>query len=712
MPLLSGLICALAGPDPDAAIEAALSVLRAHGLIDAPQPLAANGQTWLALRHAGRSLAFTLKAGVTPPDPSTREQVRQLLELALQRAAEHEEARRMHERWDLLANASFEGIMIHVDGVIIELNQRFCELTGYTREELYSPEMLLRGIAPEDLAEAQRRIRNRIEGEFLVTLIRKDGSRFRAEFHTKQSRIGERPIRVVALRDVTERERTAALLRESEARLRQILEATFDSVVILRDGKVLDIGGGTPHFFGWPRETIIGKSVVDLAAPSAREEVAQRIHESVVGAYESTVLGPDDELIPVEVVSVVSTLDGVPVRVSGVRDLRAARKLEQERRQLALQVERSQRMESLGVLAGGIAHDFNNLLVGVLGSAELLAQQLKDPAHLALAESIRVAGESAALLTRQMLAYAGRGDVRATELVDLSELCRELRGLLEAVLSKKAQIELSLTPDCMTLAERSSLMQVMMNLLTNASDALADKPGSIQVSTHKVLRPDARWERALGATVGPGEWVMVSVRDSGVGMDAATQQRVFEPFFTTKSHGHGLGLASCLGTVAAHGGAILVESAPRQGSTFSVLLPATQTRSSRPEKSPRAPVHACRVLIVDDEPLVRAHLRRVLSLRDFTVYEAADGRAGLRAIAQHKPDLVLLDLTMPQLDGVELVRQLRAAGDKVPVVLCSGNLDLAVERGLAPGLVQSVLQKPFSTDELLCAIERAREPVG
>jgi len=708
--LLPGLISALAGPDSDAAIEAGLGVLREHGLVLSQQPTAATPQAWLVLRHGKRSLTFTVKAGSTPPDLPTREQVGLLLDLALRRAAEHDEARRTQERWDLLANASFEGVMIHVDGVIIELNQRFCELTGYSREELYSPEMLLRGIAPEDLSEAKTRIRNRVEGEFLVTLIRKDGTRFRAEFHTKQSQIGERPARIVALRDVTQRERTAALLRESEARLRQILEATFDNVVTLRDGVIIDIGGGASHFFGHPREIIVGRAVVDLVPPTARGLVAQRIHESVVGAYETLVISADDELVPVEVVSVMSTLDGEPVRVSGVRDLRAARKLEHERRQLALQVERSQRMDSLGVLAGGIAHDFNNLLVGVLGSAELLTQSLKDPNELALAETIRAAGESAAMLTRQILAYAGRGDVHAAELVDLSELCRELRGLLEAVLSKKAQIELALTPDCVTMGERSTLMQVMMNLLTNASDALEDKPGSIHVSTHRVASPDARWERALGATVGPGDWVMVRVQDSGVGMDAATQQRVFEPFFTTKPNGHGLGLGSCLGIVAAHGGAILVESARGRGSAFSVLLPATKTQSAAPRPSSPAQARACRVLIIDDEPLVRMHLRRLLSLRGFTVCDAADGRAGLEAVAKERPDLLLLDLNMPHLDGIELVRKLRAAGNPVPVVLCSGNLDLAVERGLTPGMVQSVLQKPFSTDELLIAIERAREP--
>jgi PAS domain S-box-containing protein len=684
-----------------------LGVLREHGLLTTPQPSAANAAPWLELRQAGRSLVLAAKSGTTPPDPATREQIRMLLELALQRASEFDDSRKLRERWDMLATASFEGIMIHVDGVIIEMNERMCEMSGYTREELCSPEMLLRAVAPEDLAEAIARIKNRVEGEFLVSVIRKDGTRFRAEFHTKQSRLGDRPVRVVALRDVTERERTAALLRESEARLRQILEATFDSVFTLRDGLVVDVSGRS--FLGRPRESLIGKTVLEMVVPSGRDMVAQRIQEGLLGSYETALFGPNDEIVPVEVISVNSTLNGEPVRVSGVRDLRAARKLEEERRQLELQVERSQRLESLGVLASGIAHDFNNLLVGVLGSAELLTISLKDPEDLALAESIRVAGENAASLTRQMLAYAGRRDVHAPELVDLSELCREMRGLLEAVLSKKAQITLALAPECLTLGERTTLMQVLMNLLTNASDALADKPGTIHVSTQRVTQPDARWENALGATVGPGEWVMLQVRDTGIGMEAATQRRMFEPFFTTKPRGHGLGLGSCLGIVAAHGGAIMVESTPGRGSTFSVLLPAT-SKNAKPRSTSIKPLpQACRVMIIDDEPLVRAHLRRVLELRGFLVRDAPNGRMGMAELAVCPIDLILLDLSMPDMDGVELARQLRAAGNTLPIVLCSGNLDGAGERGLQPGMVQSVLQKPFSTDELLAAIERARE---
>jgi two-component system, cell cycle sensor histidine kinase and response regulator CckA len=408
------------------------------------------------------------------------------------------------------------------------------------------------------------------------------------------------------------------------------------------------------------------------------------------------------------VLGVKSTLNGEPVRVAAIRDRREALREEAERRRLEQQVERAQRLDSLGVLAGGIAHDFNNLLVGVLGGAEVLLRRLEAPADRAVAETIRVAGQRAAGLTKQMLTYAGRRDLSAREPVDVGALCHELRDLLDATLSKKARLELALEPGCVALGDRATLTQVLMNLLTNASDALENRAGTIVVSTQRVREPGARWQHALGTQVQPGEWVQIQVRDTGAGMDEATQRRIFEPFFSTKALGHGLGLSSCLGIVTAHRGAILVESELGRGSVFSVLLPAVSRaetqRSARPGATPRP----CRVLVVDDEPLVRSHMRRLLDLCGYAVEVAHDARSGLQALESYNPDVMLLDLTMPDLDGVEVVKRLRARGSSLPIVLCSGNLDFAEERGLEPGSVQASLSKPFSTEELIEAIEVAR----
>jgi two-component system cell cycle sensor histidine kinase/response regulator CckA len=172
--------------------------------------------------------------------------------------------------------------------------------------------------------------------------------------------------------------------------------------------------------------------------------------------------------------------------------------------------------------------------------------------------------------------------------------------------------------------DRATLSQVLMNLLTNASDALGDRAGMIGVCTRRVSEVDARWDSAVGATVRPGDWVLIEVKDSGDGMDEATRGRVFEPFFSTKERGHGLGLAACLGIVSAHGGAVLVESQLGQGSCFSVLLPASRVEHQAAVRPAAARVaQPCKVLIVDDEGVVRAQLRRSLELRGYSYLDVS-----------------------------------------------------------------------------------------
>jgi PAS domain S-box-containing protein len=629
---------------------------------------------------------------------------------ALVAELEHEN-RRLRERMDLLSSASFEGILVHVDGNVIDANERVSELIGYPPSEILGPHTVSSCVAPEDRAEVARRMAERTEGEYVITGVRKDGSRFRAELQSKQGQIGDRPVRVVAIRDVTERERTSGLLRESELRFRAVAEAAFDFIVYSRDGIIVDVGGDIERMLGVDREHFIGHSVLEFTAPSAAPLVEQIIKENRVGAYEAAALHASGEVIPLQCVVAATTLDGKRVRAAGMRDLRPARRIEAERRALEQRVERAQRLDSLGILAGGIAHDFNNLLAGVLGNADLLRERLTDPLDLEAAEAIVAAAQRAAALTRQMLAYAGQRDLGLREPVDIGSLFIELRTLLDATLSKKARLELAIERDSVVSGDRATISQVLMNLLTNASDALADREGQIHVRARRVHDLDTRWDGAQGATVRPGAWVLIEVEDSGTGMDEATRGRVFEPFFSTKERGHGLGLAACLGIVTAHGGAVLVESVPGRGSCFSVLLPASDGVGLAPaEALPRATPRPCRVMIVDDELLVRAQLRRSLELRGYTVDEVADGRtavATIAAIAGTAPDVIILDMTMPDIDGAEVLRRLRAGGSRIPVIVSSGYLDVAVERRLPRGAFQGFLAKPYGATELVNAIERA-----
>jgi PAS domain S-box-containing protein len=698
--LTGSVAAALAGPDPDQSWAAALGVLHEAGVRAAADGGAAPD---LVIECDGQRAAFC--SGRLALEPATLELLQQLLRAGLARVAEAEQHRRARERLEMLSSASFEGIFVHEQGPVIDCNARLGELLGYAPEELLGPHTMSRCVAPADLPMVRQRLAEHLEGAYVITAVRKDGSRFRAELQAKQGKLGARPVRVVAVRDVTERERASALLRESEARLRDLALQAFDYIVFSRDGLVVAVHGDMEKVLGFPSSRMLGRQLIEFVAPFAVPLVAQLLGEQRTGSYETSLLDAAGGYVPVEITAVLTTLDGEPVRMGAVRDLREARRLDRERRHLEEQLQRSQRLESLGVLAGGVAHDFNNLLVGVLGNAELLQDGLRNPEDVELCQAIVGAAQRAADLTAQLLAYAGRRDLGGRQSVDLAALWRELCTLLAARISRRARLALQLEPNSLVLGDRAGLTQMFMNLLTNASDALEENEGTIEVTTVHVHEPDARWDHALGAAVGPGEWVMTEVRDTGIGMDPATLLRVFEPFFSTKENGHGLGLASCLGIVAAHGGALSVESEPGVGSRFSVLLPA----ASRPSSLAPAKVASARpkrrVLVIDDAGVVGAWRRGSLVRRGYSVAEASGGHAGLEALSAQPPDLIVLDMTMPEVDGAEVVRLVRARGLELPILLISGNVDPALERRLEPGSFQGFLRKPFSIAELIATIE-------
>jgi two-component system, cell cycle sensor histidine kinase and response regulator CckA len=248
-----------------------------------------------------------------------------------------------------------------------------------------------------------------------------------------------------------------------------------------------------------------------------------------------------------------------------------------------------------------------------------------------------------------------------------------------------------------------------MNLLTNASDALNGDPGTISVSARRIARPEERFKHALGVSVEDSgkAWILIEVRDTGAGMDEATRTRIFEPFFSTKAKGHGLGLAACLGIVASHGGAILVESAPGSGATFSLLLPAADAVKKTLVVRDAEIASAARILVVDDESLVRTQVRRMLESHGYTVLEAADGVAALAVLERDAPALVLLDVTMPGLDGTEVLREARRRGHGMPIILVSGYTDFPLEQRLEAHAYDGFLAKPFSMEVLFGTVKRA-----
>ena len=416
---------------------------------------------------------------------------------------------------------------------------------------------------------------------------------------------------------------------------------------------------------------------------------------------------------------------GEAQELSTLVDITELKHAEEEREKLRLKMLEAQKLESLGVLAGGIAHDFNNLLTVILANATLARMDSgRAGGHQEELANIEAASQRAADLCRQMLAYAGQGAF-AVERVDLGRLVQDTAQLLQVSISKKAQLTVALAADLPPIeADASQLQQVVMNLVINASDALEDQTGEIRLRTWRG-RPLPVPDGVVYSFDLPGDdCACLEVADTGFGMDAGTLARIFDPFFTTKFTGRGLGLAAVLGIVRACRGALTVASAQRRGTTFRLYLPAAAPRASEPPVAgapaagvsapphPAAPAGALgTILIADDEPVVLSSTSSLLRRKGFTTVLAADGLEAVRHFRAN-PDgfaAVLLDLTMPGLDGAEVLREIRQVNPAARVLVMSGFSEHDVRKRLGDLHPVAILHKPFTLEVLL---SRLREVMG
>jgi PAS domain S-box-containing protein len=371
----------------------------------------------------------------------------------------------------------------------------------------------------------------------------------------------------------------------------------------------------------------------------------------------------------------------------------------EKRRELDEAIRSAQRLESLGMLAGGIAHDFNNLLTGVLNNAEVALEDAKDPELRECIQDIRVAAIRAAELTSQLLAYAGRRKVRSRA-VDLDTIIRESQPILAPALAQGAQLELDLKGGSV-LGERTPLRQIVVNLVMNASEANASR---VRVSTSRAHDLSEEFP-----DLPAGRYVLLTVSDDGDGMDESTRSRIFEPFFTTKFSGRGLGLAAVMGLVHQLGGELLVDSRPGVGTVFSIALPASMgdevAEMPTQDLLPAMQAEGL-VLVIDDEYQVLRTLKRILTRLGFEVVTASSGRSGLEKLTSmaEKPRLVVLDIVMPEMDGAETLRRLRAIDSDIPVLLTSGFAMKEVVDRFDMDQVAGFVPKPFQRRRLLAEL--------
>ncbi|GEM_PF-2585643 len=392
----------------------------------------------------------------------------------------------------------------------------------------------------------------------------------------------------------------------------------------------------------------------------------------------------------------------------------------EESRNLEMQVQYAQKLESLGVLAGGIAHDFNNLIMAVMGNASLALEELdpSSPAMMSVME-IERASARAADLCEQMLAYSGRGSFSIKEL-DLAEIIKEMTHMLIVSISKSIDLEYHFGEGLLPVeADATQMRQVIMNLMTNASEAIGDKDGMIVIRAETRRFDSSRLRRMyLGEELSGGMYSFIEVSDDGCGMDEKTQSRIFDPFFTTKFVGRGLGMAAVLGIVRGHGGAIEVQSEIGKGTTVRVLFPALgEGRSKEIEKAPERSdaVGGWRgsgtVLFVDDEEPVRDVSRRMLELAGFDVLTAADGFEAIELFKKNHGRIVctVLDLTMPHMDSGQVFRELKSIKSEVPIIISSGYDELEVVKRFSGKVLAGFIHKPYRMRNL---VSKLREVLG
>jgi PAS domain S-box-containing protein len=500
-----------------------------------------------------------------------------------------------------------------------------------------------------------------------------------------------------------ERARAEDALRQSEATTRAILDAMPDEMLFVRrDGAIREMQARSGGLLDAASAESEGASLSDvLPAPlaettRARLDVALRRGEAQTWEQE---IRRDAEIRVVEVRLVPRGPDDA---LAVVRDVT-------ERRRLDERIRHAQKLEGLEVLAGGIAHDFNNLLASVMGHAGLTLAHLPGDSPLRpYIRSIELAAQRGAELTRQMLAYSGRGRL-VIERIHLGHLVEETVHLLRAVVTKSATLDLDLPRDLPWIeGDATQIRQVLMNLITNASDAVGQRPGTITVRV--AARPG---ERELPNA---GDVVLLEVSDTGCGMDDRTKERLFDPFFTTKFTGRGLGLAAVRGIVRAHRGTIRVESEPGRGSRFQIQFPSAGGRAERTgaddDLGVRGDLPATEgglLLVADDEADVREMARTILAMQGWSILEAADGLEAVRIFREHADTirLVLLDLTMPNVDGAEALRRIQATRPDARVILTSGYGEGEVAACVDRSRLAGFLQKPYHARELVDAVRAA-----
>jgi len=621
---------------------------------------------------------------------------REKLEIARQHQA---------ELMDTVKQSSDMIYVYRLDGIITAANEAANTMFG----EQITGKNIAEIIAPDQLQLAldmmQKKLTTGKNTVYELDMIDLHGQRHNLEINSSLIMRNGKPVATNGIaRDITQRKKAEGQL----ALLIQAIDASHESIMVLdADGIIEFANPSTAALYQKSLDQIIGISAAILRGGSAGDDIYNDIISTV--KHGNTWCGEmlfhtgdhDEHLIARRISPIMDENGHVHHQICIDRDITEAK-------QRSLQLEHTQRLESMGILAGGIAHDFNNLLTAIMGNAAMAERGLDANRNIRIhLSNITASSRRAADLCKQMLAYSGKGRFIITA-INIPELIREMTRLMEVSIGKQITLRYALNENLPLVdADSAQIQQVILNLITNANEAIGEANGEIVFSTGIMQAGSAYLNATLtNETLPKGAYIYIEVADSGCGMDNKTIEKMFDPFFTTKFTGRGLGMSAVLGIVRAHHGAIRVKSQPGKGTTFRILLPVSDTDryAQNVEQAVATPAIQCKgtVLIVDDEALIREVANAMLADIGFDILEAVDGEEAVACYRQRQSEIsaVLLDMTMPKMDGKTCFAELKKINPDVRVLLSSGYSEQDMNKLFAGHTPTGFIQKPYMPESL------------
>ena len=601
-------------------------------------------------------------------------------------------------------HAPIGNCLVSLDGRFLRVNSAFCHMLGYSESELLS--MTFGEVThPDDLSSSNEWVHNLLSGkstppDLEKRYLHKTGNVVWGIVRSFLLRdAGGHPLFFsTSIQDITERKRAEEALKESEERFRILLDQGFDGIFIHENLIILDLNQRMADISGYSPSELLQSNVINLFTPDSQRRIHDYISSGNGGYYEVELQRKDGRVVNIEAFGSPCKFHGRDARIVAIRDITEQKRLQEQLRQ-------AQKMEAIGLLAGGVAHDFNNILSAIVGYAHLTLMKMKDDDPLRKnLDLILASSERAATLTRSLLAFS-RKQIIVPKPVDVNDIVFGMKRILGRIIGEDIEFKVNTAVnDLIVKADKGQIEQVLMNLATNARDAMPNG-GKLTITTEEIEIDEQFIHMHHYGQV--GRYAVISVADTGVGMDEKTRENIFEPFFTTKEvgKGTGLGLSMVYGTVIQHDGFIDVYSESGQGTTFKIYLPLAESGVEHTEKQASVPVSSGNetVLLVEDDKYVREATKALLEVFGYTVIEAIDGKSADKIFRENKDlvQLVISDVIMPGQSGKEVYDELKKIKSDLKVLFISGYSADILTKKVVMWEGAHFISKPIIPDTLL-----------